>query len=250
LLTLIGMGLWTLGDVPLKAYWELRKCDEVYAEQYTSFMQPGILSQLQAKIGVSRIQTLSRTEVEDGKKLLEKAKNKRIALLIAGDPLIATTHVSLLLDAKKKGVKTQVIHASSIFTAAAGEAGLQIYKFGKTVTLAKWREKHEPMTAYDVIEENLKRGLHTLLLIDIDEGSPLEQAEIFEIIRKMEAKSERGVLDAKREIVVLSRVGSGEQKVAWGELGKLEKEKLGKPPFVLIVPGGLHFAEKDFLDSL
>jgi len=250
MLTLVGMGLWSLGDVPLKAYWELRKCDEVYAEQYTSFLQPGILSQLQAKIGVSRISVLSRTEVEDGKKLLEKAKTKRIALLIAGDPLIATTHVSLLLDAKKKGIKTQVIHAASIYTAAAGEAGLQIYKFGKTVTLAKWREKHEPMTAYDVIDENLKRGLHTLLLVDIDEGSPLEQAEIFEIIRKMEARAKRGVLDAKRKIVVLSRVGSGEQKVSWGEIGKIQNEKLGKPPFVLIVPGELHFAEKDYLEAL
>ncbi len=250
MLTLVGMGLWSLGDVPLKAYWELRKCDEVYAEQYTSFMQPGILSQLQAKIGVSRISILSRTEVEDGKKLLEKAKTKRIALIIAGDPLIATTHVSLLLDAKKKGIKTQVIHAASIYTAAAGEAGLQIYKFGKTVTLAKWREKYEPMSTYDVIEENLKRGLHTLLLIDIDEGHPLEQAEIFEIIRKMEEKAGRKVLDAKRKIVVLSRVGSGEQKVIWGSIGELEKGKLGKPPFVLIVPGELHFAEKDYLESL
>jgi len=250
MLTLIGMGLWTLGDLPLRGYWELHKCDEVYAEQYTSTMQQGILNQLQSKLGKGQIKVLSRAEVEKGEVLLRAAKKKRVALLVPGDPLVATTHVSLLMDAKKKGIKTEVIHASSIFTSAAGEAGLQIYKFGKTVTLAKWHKGYEPMSTYDVVEGNLKRKLHTLLLVDIDEGRPLSQAEIFDFIHKMEERAGKGVFEKARKLVVLSRVGSGKQKLSWGTIEKLEKGKLGKPPFVLIVPGELHFAEKEFLEQL
>ena len=58
MLSLIGMGLWTIGDLPLRAAWELRKCDEVYAEQYTNAMQEGILSQLQSKLGKAQIKVL------------------------------------------------------------------------------------------------------------------------------------------------------------------------------------------------
>ena len=250
MLSLIGMGLWSIGDLPLKAAWELRKCDEVYAEQYTSKMQQGILSHLQGKIGQSQIRVLGRAEVEKGEVLLKAAEKKRIALLIPGDPLIATTHISLLLEAKKRGIKTQVIHASSIFTAAIGESGLQAYKFGKTVTLAKWHPGYAPMSAYDYVGENLGRKLHTLLLIDIDEGSALTQAEIFDLLHKMEKKGGKGVFADERQIVVLSAVGSANQKVSYGAIAKLEKAKLGKPPFTVIVPGELHFMEKEALESL
>ncbi|VVC03185.1 Diphthine synthase [Candidatus Burarchaeum australiense] len=249
MLSLIGMGLWTIGDLPLRAAWELRKCDEVYAEQYTSAMQAGLLSQLQGKIGKSRIRVLSRAEVEKGEVLLKAAEKKRVALLIPGDPLIATTHISLLLEAKKRGIKTQIIHASSIFTAAIGEAGLQVYKFGRTVTLAKWQPAYEPMSAYDYLGENLARKLHTLLLIDIDEGRPLSQAEIFDLLAKMEKRGGKGIFAPKRELVVLSAVGSANQRVSYGPIEKLEKAKLGKPPFTIIVPGELHFMEKEALEA-
>lgn len=249
---LIGLGLWDLGDLPLKALATLKECDEVYAERYTNWRGEKAdeeMKELEEKIN-KKITVLSREEVEDGKKLIENAKEKNVALLVPGDPLVATTHISLLLEARKRKIKTQVIHASSIFTAAAGEAGLQIYKFGKTVTLAKWHKGYEPMTAYDVVEGNLACGLHTLLLIDIDEGKPLEAREIFELLEKMEAKAKRKIFAAARELVVLSRVGSEEQKINYGKTEKLSKKKLGKPPFVLIVPGELHFMEKEVLDSL
>jgi diphthine synthase len=242
------MGIWGAGDMALRGLDELRNCDEVYAEFYTNAPDGKMIPELEKKIK-KKITILAREQVEDGKALLQAAEKKKVALIIPGDPLIATTHVSLLLEARKKKIETRIIHASSIFTAAPGEAGLQIYKFGKCVTLSQWYKGYEPMTAYDVISDNLKRGLHTLLLIDIVEGRPLEQKEIFGLLAQMEKKAGKvhGIFAPAREIVVLSRVGSPEQKISHGTIAKLEIAKLGKPPFVLLIPGELHFAEKEAL---
>ena len=49
--------------------------------------------------------------------------------------MIATTHVDLCINAKKKGIKTRVIHAASVVSAVRGISGLQNYKFGKAVTI-------------------------------------------------------------------------------------------------------------------
>ena len=49
--------------------------------------------------------------------------------------MIATTHVDLRLRAHKAGVRTSIVHAASVGSAAAGVAGLQSYKFGRTVTI-------------------------------------------------------------------------------------------------------------------
>ncbi|MFA6907741.1 MAG: diphthine synthase, partial [Candidatus Micrarchaeia archaeon] len=167
-LLLVGTGISGERGISLAGLEALRACDKIYAERYTNLVPEGTLARLGALCG-KKIALLSREQVEGEKELLEAAKSESVALVVAGDPMIATTHVSLLLSAKRRGVQTEVIHASSVLSAAIGESGLQAYKFGKMVTLAYWRDNYRPMSAYDVISDNLARGLHTLLLLDIDE---------------------------------------------------------------------------------
>jgi len=48
--------------------------------------------------------------------------------------LTATTHISLIEEAKRCGVKYKIIYNASILDAVA-ETGLQLYKFGKVTSM-------------------------------------------------------------------------------------------------------------------
>ncbi len=78
----------------------------------------------------------------------------------------ATTHTDLLLRATSLNIPTQTIHNASIMT-ALGSTGLQLYNFGQTVSLPFFTDIWKPTSWYDRLEENLRIGLHTLVLLDI-----------------------------------------------------------------------------------
>lgn len=72
------------------------------------------------------IELADREMMELGiEKILEKAKNENVGLLVVGDPLGATTHTDVLLRAKEMDVRSQVVHNASILT-AIGSTGLQV----------------------------------------------------------------------------------------------------------------------------
>ena len=162
MLYLIGIGLADEQDIAIKGLGIVRRCQEVYMEDYTSIMQVP-KKQLEEFYG-SKIISAPRDFVENQSDLiLKKAKIMDIALLVVGDPLMATTHTSLLLDAKKQGVPFKVVHNASVLNAVA-QTGLQIYKFGKIASIPF----HESDGPYQVLEENHKAGSHTLFLLDLD----------------------------------------------------------------------------------
>ncbi|MCX6770712.1 MAG: diphthine synthase [Candidatus Micrarchaeota archaeon] len=249
-LLLIGIGISDERGISLAGLEALRACDKIYAERYTNFMPEGTLSRLEKLCGKG-ITVLSREAVEGEKEILESAKDGTVALVVAGDPMIATTHVSLLLAAKKRGIATEVIHSSSILSAAIGESGLQAYKFGKTVTLAYWRDNYRPMSAYDVISENLARGLHTLLLLDIDEKlGPMKPSAAADVLLKMEAAGKKGIILPSTKLVLLKGMGWQSPTRAYCALSELGKYDAKDGPAVLIVPAKLHFLEEEFLSLL
>jgi len=245
-LVLVGLGVWDEGDLSLRGLRELERSDVIFAEQYTSKMKEKTIESLSKKVG-KEIKLLGREEVENQKIILEEAKKKNVAFLVPGDPLISTTHISLKLAAEKLGIETEIIHSSSIFTAAIGECGLQVYKFGKPCTLAFWSEKYKPKSSYDAIYENKRRGLHSLVFLDIGERC-MEAKEALELLMKIEKEKKKGIARKDSFVVVLSRVGSKEQKITYGKIEKLLKEELGKPPFILVIPGKLHFVEEEALN--
>ena len=148
MLYLIGMGLHDYLDISLRGLQILKNADRIYVELYTSFF--GDLTCLEKLIN-KKITVLDRAGIEEhphenifrGLGLSGDSNTDNVALLIPGDPLIATTHIDLVLRAKKLGIQTGIIHASSIYTAIA-ETGLQIYKFGKTPSIVF---PSEPTTA-------------------------------------------------------------------------------------------------------
>ncbi len=234
-LTLIGTGI--AFDLTLNAIEELKNSDEIYIETYTNLIEEEKIEKLEKMIN-KKINLLERNQVESSF-LVKQAKTAKIALLASGDPLTATTHVSLLIDAKKANISVKVIYNSSIFTVAAGKAGLQIYRFGKTASLVNPRPNYKPISALDIIRENQARNAHTLVLLDT-EPKPMDAKVALELV-------EAGglMVDA---LVVLSRLCEKDEKIIYGEIEKLKNADLGKPPFSIIIPAKLHMVEEEYIE--
>jgi diphthine synthase len=239
MLYLIGLGM-DKKDISLKGIESVKKCEIIYLETYTNIYYYS-QKEIEKVLGKKVIKA-DRKIVEDGKEILENAKKKNVALLVSGDPLSATTHIDLILRAKKEKIKVNIIHAPSIFTVVA-ETGLQLYKFGKTGSIAKWQPNFSPESFYDLIKENLNMGAHTLLLIDIG----LKVNEALGYIESI-AKSRDPEMLA-RKIVVCENLGNEKQKISYAKVAELIKKKFSLPACI-IIPGKLHFMEEEMLRRL
>jgi len=241
MLYLIGLGIWDEKDLSLKGVEACRKAKEVYAETYTA-KWGGSLKNLEKIIG-KKIRVLERKDLEDRSHILiEKAKAKDIAVLFPGDPLSATTHLSLMAEAREEKVPVKVIHSSSILTAVA-ETGLSLYNFGRTVSVPAPQPNFRPSGFAQSILENRKMGLHTLVLLDISMGV----AQGISILLELE-KSLRKKILSDQKIVAASGLGSENQKILYRSAGKLLATDLG-PPAVLVIPGKMHFTESEYLEN-
>ena len=141
--------------------------------------------------------------------------------------------------AQSKNVETAVIHSSSIYTAVA-ETGLQLYKFGRTTTLAFIEKSFKPSSPYEVIIENRKAGLHTLVLLDVKEDN-----RYMTISDGIDVLTQLG-MDKEIKIVACCQLGGLEQKIRYGTMNELAKdESLLGTPAVIIIPGHLHFKEEE-----
>jgi diphthine synthase len=242
MLYLIGLGLNDEGDIPTKAVEALKRCDEVYAELYTSAWK-GDLGALEQEIG-KKIELSPRERIESDF-LVRRASDANVALLVPGDPLSATTHIDLLARAKRAKIEVKVIHASSIYTAVA-ECGLQLYKFGRTTTLPRVERAFSPTSPYEIIAENQKAGLHTLVLLDI----PMKIGEGLESLLEIEKKLKLGIISKSLRVVACAALGDEKQAIKYGTVEKLMKSGIELTPACIVVPGKLHFSEEEVLDFI
>src|SRR3989344_5274784 len=251
MLVLVGLGL-AKNQLTLEGLQEAKTADLLFLETYTSKVLNADRAWLESLLG-KPVKEANREFVESGKPL-EEAKNKKVILLVPGDPMIATTHSDLLLRAREQGIVFRVVHAPSIINAVT-DTGLQFYKFGKSTTAVLWDDKNKPTSFYDVIAENKKRGLHTLVFLDIKAGEPgrndvcMTANQAISQLLKIEEQKKQGVITPETLLVVCARMGTKEQKIVAGNASDLEKQDFGPPLHLLVVPGELHFTEKEFLDS-
>jgi len=246
-LVFIGLGLHDANDITLKGLDEAKKCDVLFTESYTSQLKRGAIEELEKRIGKEMI-TLSRSEVESGEIVLHEAREKRVGFLVPGDAMSATTHIDLRIRAQKEGIPTKVICGVSIVTAATGLLGLQSYKFGRTTTLPFRQKGYFPSSPYEAIKRNREMGLHTLVLLDLKEsGETMSVAEALDYLMEKE-KSEKGdVLTEKDMVCALGDVGSGDPEVVCDTMENLAKREMKSRIFCIVIPGDLHFMEKEAL---
>lgn len=244
MLTLVGLGLRDEKDISLRGIETIEKADEVFLESYTSPWKgiEGLKEMVEKEVEV-----VKRSDLEENfDRILNLAGEKRVVVLIPGDPLVATTHVELLLQTKKKKIETEVVHSSSIYSAIA-ETGLQIYKFGKTTTVPIPEENYRPESPYEAIKENKERGLHTLALLDIKDR-PMEVSEALNYLIELEGERDKGVIDEKEKVVALN-ISPSDKKIVYRRIDKLLDEDFPTPA-VLIFPEKLHDKEKEALEII
>ncbi|CAH9094202.1 unnamed protein product, partial [Cuscuta europaea] len=175
MLYIIGLGLGDEKDITLKGLEAVKKCNKIYMEAYTSLLSFGLSSD-----GLSALEniygkpiTLADREVVEEKVdvILFEAQSTDIGFLVVGDPFGATTHSDLVVRAKKLGVDVKVVHNASVMN-AVGVCGLQLYRYGETISIPFFTETWRPDSFYEKIRENRRLGLHTLCLLDIRVKEP------------------------------------------------------------------------------
>ena len=249
-LVFIGLGLHDELGLSLRGRAEARSCDSILMELYTNTMPDLKAENLQQIVG-KPVRVLSRRDVEENAEdiIISAAKASKVGFLVAGDPMVATTHVDLRLRAHKAGIRTRIIHAASVLTAAAGATGLQSYKFGRTVTVPVSRTGEFPESILSAIETNLDAGLHSLVLLEIDVENQRHVTipEALEEIVTLSCGKTEGRISRETLAVGLARLESPSMVVKAGSISELIKWNFGDPPYCLIFPGNLHFVEVEAL---
>ena len=247
-LVFIGLGLNDEQGITIKGLEEIKSADSVFMENYTSHMPDFSLERFEALCGKNvRLVNRQTLEDENGKTILEAAKKGKTVFLVPGDPFIATTHVTLRIDAEKQGIKTRIIHGISIISAIVSLSGLHNYKFGKTVTVPFSENFSE--TPYQVIAQNKQIGLHTLCLLDLkaNENQYLSINQALKMLIEVEQERKLGVFTPDTVAVGIARAGNSNPTLKADFVKDLENFDFGKPPYSLIIPGELHFMEVEAL---
>ncbi|MCU4716619.1 diphthine synthase [Halapricum hydrolyticum] len=249
MLTFVGLGLYDERSITLQGRDALQEADRVFAERYTSKLVGASFEDVEAAHGVG-IELRTREGVEqDPEPILAAAERGDAVFCTAGDPMISTTHVDLRLRAHERGIDTRIVHGTTAAAAASSLTGLQNYRFGKATTLP-FESSHGgdgvPGSVIETIEANRERGLHTLVFLDIKVDDDRE-----DYMTGGEAASLLAAdWEATAPAVVVARAGSPEPLVRGDRLTELAGEDFGDPLHLLVIPGELHYVERDALVEL
>ena len=253
------MPLWIVGAGPsseyitFKALKAIMSADKIYIDTYTS-IAPGVDEALVERLNPDAevIRATRNMLEEESWKLIRAAAEKNIVVLVPGDPHYATTHIALLVEARRKGVKAHLIPGVAGPQAAVDASGLQVYRFGKIVTLVYPEEGFKPYSTYEVIVDNRRRGLHSLVLLDLrlDEGKAMTVPEAVTLL--LDIEKELGGSELENALFVgVARAGLPDQRCVAGPPGQVSAADYPPPPHSLIVAApNLHPMEEEALSTL
>lgn len=246
MLTFVGLGLYDERSISLRGREAIAAAEEVFGEFYTSRLAGTTVDAIESTHGVD-IDVRDRAGIEqDPEAILRAAREGHAALLVAGDPMISTTHVDLRLRAHESGIETRVVHGTTAQTAASSLTGLQNYRFGKATTVPFERSHGGdgvPDSVLETITANRERGLHTLAYLDIDREAD-EYMTGEGAARRLVGAGETGLA------VVVGQAGSDDPTVVADRLSELPEQSFGPPLHLLVLPGDLHPIERDALGAL
>ena len=235
MLYIIGLGL-NVDGISKYALDVVKRCKRVYLENYTVDF-PYTEGDLQVVIDKKLIPA-DRDFVE-GLSIIDEAKKLDIALLVYGSPLTATTHITLIDEAKKSGLRYKIIYNASVFDAIA-ETGLQLYKFGKIASMPGWKKSYEPDSFMEIVKDNQSINAHSLLLVDIGLDFP-------EALDQLKKAAENHKIKLPNKLLICQALGTRHRKIMYKPMKDMEGYTGVKKPYCIIIPSKLHFAEKDFL---
>lgn len=247
MIKLIGLGMY--GEVPgsldLSGF-------EIYVENYTFLVNEELIRDIE-RATRKTVKIATRSMLEEGvSDFVSMAVDRDIALFVGGDPLIATTHKIIYLEALSKNVRFEVYHSSSVFTYAIGESGLDFYRFGAVCTVAAWRDNYKPLAFYDKMYNNIRLGLHTLLLLDYnsESGKSLNMRDAIDILKKAEDSRKLGFINDDTKIVLMLDLGTKAQRVIFDSVSKIYSDLPSYSMGCIIIPGPLTGLEREILERV
>ena len=263
-LYMVGLGLGDEDDITVKGLKLVQNADKVFLEAYTSVL--GVDKDRLEKVYGKSITVADRDMVEQQAEelMLEPARTEKVALLVVGDPVCATTHTDMWLRAKQMGIQVEMVHNASIM-GAAGSCGLQLYSFGHTVSIPFFEENWRPTSFYPKVKYNRQGGMHTLCLLDIKVKEPDFKAMMKgrteylpprfmsvntaaeQLIEAEETLQQNVYSPSKTLCVGLARMGQETQCIKAGTLEELKEYDFGGPLHSLVVCGHLHDLELEVL---
>ena len=253
-LVLAGCGVHE-GSFTRELVEALDAADIIYVDLYTMPSASWVLEALERWAG--RVRVVGREFLEERSRLImEDARVGNVVVLSAGDPLVATTHQSLLAEAARSGIKSRYIPGISGVCTAKAYSGLSYYRFGKIATIpGPWRGL-KPYSVVSVIYSNLCVDAHTLLLLDVDErGVQLKPREaLLGLLTVEEELSKtlgfRRVL-GETPVLVVERAGAPDARIRIYDTitNLIESEEEARTPSSLVVPAPLNAVEAWILES-
>ncbi|RLG90092.1 MAG: diphthine synthase [Thermoprotei archaeon] len=249
MLIFIGAGL-SINHLTIEAIEWLKKADKIIIDSYTNIIPDFSIDKLFKIIGTRKDVIIANRSMLEGisiKKIVEEAQKLNLAILVPGDPFIATTHDAIRVEAIKHGVQVKTINGLSIYSLAPSRTGLQAYRFGKTVTLV-YPEAFKPYSTIETIYDNLSRNLHTLLLLDLklEENKAMTINEAVDILMDLDEDRKLNNIIA----VGLARIGCKDEKIQADRLSRLKKYGFPPPPHSLVIVAKPHPIELDSLKYL
>jgi diphthine synthase len=238
MLSIIGIGLASPDDISVKGLRRVRAADHIYLEGYTSKLRCSVDDL--ATFYDHDITVADRELVEQSDTILDHAQTDHVAFLVIGDVFAATTHYELFKEAREAGIETDIIYNASVLTAVS-TTGLQLYKFGRTASIPF--RNNDVTTPLNILESNQDIGLHTLFLLDLEDGQYMTVAEALDYLTRNDK-----ITDDTR-CVGCARLGSDNHTIRYGTVSRLKEADFGEPPHCLIVPGDTHFLEEEALET-
>ncbi|UXD21248.1 dihydrofolate reductase [Ignicoccus pacificus DSM 13166] len=241
--SLVGAGL-RCEQVTEEAWEEIRKRKEVFVDVYTSLYPGGLLN---------CVKKVREDAKEAHRDLLEgdflKGRND-VALVVPGDPFAATTHVSLYVEARKRGYDVKLIPGISALQVARTKSGLSQYRFGRVVTMMYPREGISfSESVYYAIKDNDSLNLHTIVLLETGYDRSMTAPEAAKLLIE-EARRKGDPMD-DRMVIVMARLCWDNEIIEAMTLKEASEGDFGPPPHLMVIPSPkLHPMEEEFLETL
>ena len=240
---LIGAGL-RCEQMTQEAWRELKEYDKVYVDVYTSPFPGGLLNCIRR---VREDALEAERDLLEGNELFE---HESVAVVVPGDPFAATTHVSLYLEAKRRGYKVKLVPGISALQVAKTKSGLSQYRFGRTVTMMYPREGISfSESVYYAVKDNDSLNLHTIILLETGYGKSMTAPEAAKLL--LEEVRRKGDPMDERVVIVMARLCWDDEEIKAMKLEEVAEEDFGAPPHLIVVPSPkLHPIEEEFLELL
>ncbi len=252
-LYLIGLGL-SKRFLTKSTLDYLKRSDVIYFDTYTSFSCDISVEYIEELTG-KRVVQATRAMLESGFKeiMAQLESGKSVAVASVGDPMIATTHVSLAVEARNRGHNVVIVPGVSVHCYVISKSMLSSYKFGRSVTVVYPYNEVVDYAPYYVIKANRELGLHTIVYLDVKDGKFMDAREALSLLMSMEEKKKENVISTDDIVVVGQRLGCDDEKVIAGSVkGIIEGGlSLAPPPHIIIIPArNLHYMEVEALKCL